>query len=155
MFTFRYISAIISTYFNDGHIPPFQRSIPKLFSFTNYPMFTSHRNGCSIINTFKARRMCTTRFYKARHCGHKWLAIDQPCGVGKGFNNCGAFKDGRARYPPESYFTYQTHCPYHASGGNYDRDKIRMIEKTRHGIKIGVSPDQAAPGLTITCCLIQ
>jgi len=97
--------------------------------------------------------MCTTKYYKARKCGHRWLAIETPCGWGKGFSNCETF-DGRAHRPPKTYWAPEDACPYHDLKGEYDFNKTRMIESIKYGFKIGPTPDQGDPGVNIMCCVI-
>lgn len=82
------------------------------------------------------KKMCTTKLYKSRECGHRWLVIDQPCGEGKGFGNCECFgnEDCKISRPPRRFKAVKSDCPWHGLKGNYDFNRVRMIEKIDHHI---------------------
>jgi hypothetical protein len=117
--------------------------------------------------------MCTTIQYKVSSsptftlttdvnmrkapCGHKWLVIDTPCGYGKGFSAYDSFKGGkraRAAACPKIEKGSKEDCPWHGLKGNYDFNRIRMIESTKRSICLppaGPPP----PGSDVLCCVIQ
>lgn len=79
--------------------------------------------------------MCRTVLYKSQNkkegCNHRWLVIDQPCGPGRGFSNCAIFKDRQDTLAPapRGYWASKDKCPWHGLKGNYDFNRIRVIEK--------------------------
>jgi hypothetical protein len=93
--------------------------------------------------------MCYTVHYISRNCGHHWLAIQQPCWPGYGFNFCGVFGDGVARDPsPE--FEVPGSCPACTPPRYYDANLVRMIVDVRNRCRWGVGPSRTDPGFECT-----
>ena len=101
--------------------------------------------------------MCTTKLYKSKRCGHKWLVIDTPCGYGKGFSTCDTFNNQKTRAPrPRAYWASDDDdCPWHGLKGNYDFNRIRMIESIKYGYSICGPRETANPGVNFVCCTIM
>jgi len=98
--------------------------------------------------------MYTTKYYKSKECGHKWLAIDTPCRYGKEFMTCDNFKDRRSRQPaPRCCWAVKDDCLWHGLKGDYDFNRIRMIESVKYGI-FSV-PNMTSQPMNIVCCVIQ
>ncbi|KAI0396096.1 hypothetical protein F5Y17DRAFT_456417 [Xylariaceae sp. FL0594] len=101
--------------------------------------------------------MCYTIHYTSRDCGHHWLAIQQPCWPGYGFNHCPTFGDGVAREPSPEY-EVPGRCPACSSsssstrghgygyGCGYDANLVRMIVDVRDRCRLGVGPSRGDPG---------
>ena len=80
--------------------------------------------------------MCTARLFKSSNCLHSWLAIDIPCGPGKGFSNCKTFSNNRSQLSsaPKNYRAPKEDCPWHGLKGAYDVNQIRVIEDIKYHI---------------------
>jgi hypothetical protein len=99
--------------------------------------------------------MCETKLYKSQDCEHKWLVIDIPCGPAKGFRTCANFKGNKTKAALKPNLATKHNCPWHGLNGNYDMNRIRMIESMKHGFSLGGRPRGYTGNSTMICCGIQ
>jgi hypothetical protein len=101
--------------------------------------------------------MCRVKHYKSHYCEHHWLEIAEPCGDEKGFNNCAKFNGSYWTPAAETrvFLAPQGTCPYHDKKGDYDFNKIRVIEKLVRGWRFGISPGRRDVGVEAMCCVMM
>lgn len=124
-------------------------------SLTAQPAYVQHI--CIFHNStlVTSRRMCSTKIYHSRECKHKWMVVNRPCGPGMGFNNCVTFDRNFLRYGSPTIAASIRDCPWHSLGGNYDLNRVRMIEKMNHGVYVGGWPGTLSSGYKLACCSVM